>query len=79
MTRQKLAHVEWRIVFWLRCCRRKLHAQSLRAFFRDFAVQQIQYIIFTFRHRVVRVQKMMRSFLACKKARRLVLEKIWYR
>jgi len=30
VTRQKLANVEWRIRFWLRCCRRKLHAQNLR-------------------------------------------------
>lgn len=79
LTRQKLANVEWRIRFWLRCCRRRLHAGALRQFLKDFSVQQVPYIIFTFRHRVVRVQRMMKSFLACKKARRLVLEKIWYR
>ena len=45
----------------------------------DFAVQQVAYIIFTFRFRVVRVQRMMKSFLACKKARKLVLEKMWLR
>lgn len=79
MTRQKLHSVEWRCKLWVKCVRRRLASRQLRKFFNDFAVQQVAYIIFTFRYRVVRVQRMMRSFLLCKKARRQVLEKMWGR
>lgn len=56
-----------------------MQAELLRTFFTDFAVQQVAYIIYTFRYRVVRVQRMIKSFLACKRARKLVLEKMWLR
>jgi len=77
--RQKLSHCEWRVLMWYRCTKRKMQAQLLRTFFKDFAVQQVAYIMFTFRYRVVRVQRMIRSFLQCKKARKQVLEKLWYK
>ena len=79
MIRLKLAHCEWRVLMWYKTTKRKMQAQLLRTFFKDFAVQQVAYIIFTFRFRVIRVQRMIKSFLACKKARKLVLEKIWLR
>ena len=77
--RQKLSHCEWRVLMWYRCTKRKMQAQLLRTFFKDFAVQQVAYIMFTFRYRVVRVQRMVRSFLQCKRARKQVLEKLWYK
>ncbi|GMI04318.1 hypothetical protein TrVE_jg9451 [Triparma verrucosa] len=79
LIRQRLAHCEWRVIMWYKCTKRKMQAQLLRTFFTDFAVQQVAYIIYTFRYRVVRVQRMIKSFLACKKARKLVLEKMWLR
>jgi hypothetical protein len=79
LTRQRLVSVDWRCKFWIRCVRRRLASRQLQSFFQDFSVQQVAYIIFTFRFRVVRVQRMMKSFLAVKKARKMVLEKMWTR
>ena len=78
-TRKLLKSVWWRARLWIRAVRRRLAARRLRVFFEEFSVQQVAYIIFTFRYRVIAVQKIIRSFLACKRSRRILLEKMWHK
>lgn len=77
ITQVRLKRIGWRLRFWLRCTRRRLHAQLLRKFFTDFSVQQLDYIMYTFRYRVMKAQRLLRNFIECKRGRRQLLEKIY--
>uniref|UniRef100_A0A7S4RH84 Uncharacterized protein n=1 Tax=Ditylum brightwellii TaxID=49249 RepID=A0A7S4RH84_9STRA len=74
---RKLKKIGWRLKVWSRCTRRRLHAQLLRTFLEDFSVQQLNYIMYTFRYRVMKAQKIMRAFIECQRARRYALERYW--
>ena len=74
---RKLKKIGWRLRLWGQCTRRKLNAQLLRSFFSDFSIQQLNYIMYTFRYRVMKAQRFFRSFIECKKARQHALEKYW--
>ncbi len=76
---QRLKSLIWRIQLWHQCARRRLNAQIIRQLFREFASNPLPYLIFEFRRKVITAQKMMRSFLECKRARIYALELCWAR
>ncbi len=75
--RKKLRKFSWRLQIWSRCARRRLNARIIRQLFLDFSSNPFPYLIHRFRCKVVKAQKMIRSFIECKRARLVVLELSW--
>ncbi len=74
----QLKKIVWRLRIWCRSTRRRLNAQLIRRFFSDFLVQyRLHYAIHCFRNRVLEAQRLIRSFIECKKARCHALERSW--
>ena len=74
----QLKKIVWRLRIWCRSTRRRLNAQLIRRFFSDFLVHyRLHYAIYCFRNRVLEAQRLIRSFIECKKARCYALERSW--
>jgi Ca2+-binding EF-hand superfamily protein len=77
--RRILSHVSWRAKMWLCCARRRVCAGLVRSFLCDFQNKYLGYVIMTFRWKMLKLQRCIRDFLACKAARIVVLKKLWAR
>ena len=77
--RMILSHVSWRAKMWLCCARRKVCARLVRSFLCDFQNKYLGYVIMNFRYKMLKLQRCIRNFLACKAARLVVLKKLWAR
>jgi len=75
--RKKLKKFSFRIHLWARSARRRLNAQIIRHFLEDFSVNPMPFLIYKFRCKVMKAQQMMKSFVLCKNARILALERSW--
>jgi hypothetical protein len=67
----------WRYILKIKCQRRTRMSQILRKFANDYASRWVQQMVYNFRRCVVKCQRIIRSWLACKHARILALSKIW--
>lgn len=70
-------NVIWRYILKIKCKRRLRKAQLLRKFANDYASRWVQQMVYNFRRCVVKCQRLIRQWLACKHARILTLSKIW--
>ena len=70
-------NVIWRYILKIKCKRRLRKAQLLRKFANDYASRWVQQMVYNFRRCVVKCQRLIRDWLACKHARILTLSKIW--
>lgn len=75
--KNKLKGVRWRIMLWMRCTRRKVHANLLRQFLVDFLPYTFEYVMVRHRKEVIQAQGLIKDFLLCKRAREIALEKLW--
>ena len=77
LIRKKLKKICWRLQIWSRCARRRLNAKIIRRLFIDFSSNPLPYLIHNLLSKVMKAQKMMRSFIECKYARIAALELSW--
>ena len=75
--KKKLKKFSWRIRMWSQCARRRLNAQIIRQLFIDFSLHPLPYLIHKFYSKIIKAQKMIRSFIECKHARIVALELSW--
>jgi hypothetical protein len=74
-----LKRTVWRYSLKLRCKRRRKQSKLLRKFCNDYATRWVQLMVYNFRRCVVKCQRLIRQWLACKRARIYVLSLMWDR
>ena len=67
----------WIFILYIRCSRRRLYKRVIRSFLMDFSRHSLPFVIFTYRSRILRAQRLMRNFLRCKQSRLKALEIMW--
>jgi len=77
MIHHKLKKLSWRLRLWSRCARRRLNARIIRCLFNVYIENPLPFLIYKFRSKVLKAQRLIRSFIECKGARLLALEICW--